>query len=524
MSSPLVTPPGVVLSPENVALVACFSVTDLSVLHRIVNRSYTTQTWRKHPSKLISMTAKGAGGTGKTTAAWNASAELLMDGKEDQVLVTNLDSQPSLEERLLGKVIHNVFNDDFNSLLALNNLTGSTILSGLNSCLAGPEFRLEPPKLLTVDPVRLAGLRPATRAGPTRPTAGPFFDPGDSGKRIHIMLSDENISEWDHQLSTSSVLRNIGAAGSIHKAVPGALYSLLQMTAYVLGVTYIVMDMGPGNGGLNRIAIMCSDAWFMPLCIDNKCASTIASFASSLPTWATNYVQTVWQTAGTDNKYPLPVVHVADAAPTTAAPEAPAAAAASLGIGLHLLPSIMAPPPPPTPRLPKFLGVVFSRLGVRGAVRPYNQYAALLRSQQLITQALIPSVVACNMALPMPAYQQCLQPILNTFAQMPAGAQAAPNPVPGVCNILREFDSLQYMSERESVPVPFLQQHHFLSPGGDEYGQFLEALAANPNLPYPPDDAFLALPTTASAVILSAKVANIRGMTRIFLRMITDNL
>ena len=53
-----------------------------------------------------------------------------------------------------------------------------------------------------------------------------------------------------------------------------ALSSYLQMTAYVLGVTYIVMDMGPGNGGLNRIAIMSSDAWFMPLCIDNEPLST----------------------------------------------------------------------------------------------------------------------------------------------------------------------------------------------------------------------------------------------------------
>lgn len=108
------------------------------------------------------------------------------------------------------------------------------------------------------------------------------------------------------------------------------------MSAYVFNVPRVVVDLGPGNGRLNRTVMMSSNGWCMPLCIDNKSQSTINSMAISMPVWMADYEETLQQTAGDDNKYPLPN------------------------------------------RMPKFLGVLFSRLGARGAVRPNNQYAALL--------------------------------------------------------------------------------------------------------------------------------------------------
>lgn len=44
------------------------------------------------------------------------------------------------------------------------------------------------------------------------------------------MRSDENMAEWDQQLSESRILRHL-PGGSIHKAVPGAFYNLMKVCA-----------------------------------------------------------------------------------------------------------------------------------------------------------------------------------------------------------------------------------------------------------------------------------------------------
>lgn len=173
------------------------------------------------------------------------------------------------------------------------------------------------------------------------------------------------------------------------------------MTAYVLGLRYIIMDLGPGNGKLNQLAIMCSSGWFMPLSIDNKCQSTIYSFANKLPDWAVDYVALVTETVGADNPYPLPHQELNVAVPPA----------------IQQLPMLLQPHQPNIiPRLPKFLGIIFSRIGVRGSVRPYNQYSALLRAQELVTNHMIPSAIACNMALAPEAYNQCLAPIAQVVS------------------------------------------------------------------------------------------------------------
>ena len=94
---------------------------------------------------------------------------------------------------------------------------------------------------------------------------------------------------------------------------------------------------------------------------------------------------------------------------------------------------------------------------------------------------------------------------------MPALAQ-------GVVGLMREFDQLREMSERESVPVPFLQRHHLNTMQGAAYQQFLNVLANNPNAPLPADAQFLVPINNRNA--MEAKVRNIYEMTRLYMMMI----
>ena len=70
---------------------------------------------------------------------------------------------------------------------------------------------------------------------------------------------------------------------------------------------------------------------------------------------------------------------------------------------------------------PKFLGVVFARVGARGAVRPYNQYQILLRCYDAITNRLMPAAAANNMALEPEQYQAVMRGIANFVSGRPAG-------------------------------------------------------------------------------------------------------
>lgn len=143
------------------------------------------------------------------------------------------------------------------------------------------------------------------------------------------------------------------------------------MCAYMCSAAHVVADMGPGNGAFNRNVFGCCHFWTLPLNIDGKAEYTITSFAQKLPVYTADMADLRMRTAGPDNMYPMPT------------------------------------------HTPKFLGVVFTRLGGRGSVRPFNQYFKLLQCQQRLQNSLLPSCAACGMALTPERYQTPLQRILN---------------------------------------------------------------------------------------------------------------
>jgi hypothetical protein len=66
--------------------------------------------------------------------------------------------------------------------------------------------------------------------------------------------------------------------------VPGALYHLAQMMAYMLDASWVFVDMGPGCGPLFMNVIMTSHGFLMPCGIDQKAISFMKSLAAKVMT------------------------------------------------------------------------------------------------------------------------------------------------------------------------------------------------------------------------------------------------
>ena len=119
----------------------------------------------------------------------------------------------------------------------------------------------------------------------------------------------------------------------------------MQLCAYVYDARHVIVDLGPGSGILNRTAIMSSHGFYLPLTAESKSVAVIRSLASCLPAWLQQYEALRSRTnRHADNPYKLPN------------------------------------------HTPKFLGVVFTRIGGTGAVRKINLWTVLMRANSCIHQ------------------------------------------------------------------------------------------------------------------------------------------
>ncbi len=161
-------------------------------------------------------------------------------------------------------------------------------------------------------------------------------------------------------------------------AGPGCItiFTCVQISAYVFNTPYIFVDLGPGNGWFNRTVVCSAHGVILPLIIESKADMTIKSFSLKMPKWWADWGQ-IRVTANTpDNPYHVPG-HV-----------------------------------------PKLFGVVFSRLGARGAVRPMNEYQQLMRCYQRITDTLLPMARDQRMALDNNLYDQKVQQIMGVVSSV----------------------------------------------------------------------------------------------------------
>ena len=162
-TTPLVLPPNFTENQKQLA--DCFLIVDPMDGPRGKMRSSDLEPWRRHDFKIITTTSKGAGGTGKTSTACTVGVGLvqgILGRPAHNVLLVNADSQASLEDRMIGKLVDTVYNGEMNYFKELNNLvTGqqqpSDLLEGLQSCMkADTDYRLVAPRLIQIDCGRLS--------------------------------------------------------------------------------------------------------------------------------------------------------------------------------------------------------------------------------------------------------------------------------------------------------------------------------------------------------------------------------
>ena len=142
-------------------LAACFKVVNPEAAAAGTNRRYKqTDNWKNWGFNITCSTAKAAGGTGKTTLAWNMAFGLVNHGLN--VVVINLDSQSSFEDRVLFKLLDTCWQGDVaafyeqNGLAEREGVVPVTILDALNNATSEAPGYLIPPKALQVDLKRLA--------------------------------------------------------------------------------------------------------------------------------------------------------------------------------------------------------------------------------------------------------------------------------------------------------------------------------------------------------------------------------
>ncbi|PNH06290.1 hypothetical protein TSOC_007357 [Tetrabaena socialis] len=420
------------------------------------------QSYLEHSFKLISVTSAGAARTGKTTCAWGLAHALALGGL--RVLLLNAASQPSAEECCLAKLVNTHFGGlsqffSANGLgpAAANAATGAnpreehhapthepqTLLAGLQALQhyqqqeAGPQDQqCIPRRVVAVDVQRLA----------SQDQGGP----GGSG-RLFVMRSAEDISEWEAELSSSvHAYRSDLNAPEVFSRPPGAFYHLAQMQAYVLDASYVIVDTGRGSGPLLMNIIMSSHGFLVPCAIEHRgfldpsrpyhhAESVLATLADQIMDW---------------NDEDNPGSHVRICADVNSVREAVPGVATCTRY------------PAPT-HTPKFLGVVYSPLGLCYRQFPYNQYTGIRAANAMLQDLLLPCLRAYGMLLPDEIYALAADRVPTALDDFNSGPQAiaqmhVPGPQPGVLGVLLEYGAMQHVSERESVPVFDLRPQHHL--------------------------------------------------------------
>ena len=114
------------------------------------------------------------------------------------------------------------------------------------------------------------------------------------------------------------------------------------------------------------------------------------------------------------------------------------------------------------PRVTRFLGAMFSRVGYAGAVRPANQFLVLKDIFNIIHHKLSPELRKRNMRLPMAIMKQAALSAESTAKAVKAG-EGLPELPAGVIAALPDYHTLALIGQRECIPVPYAQEQYMRS-------------------------------------------------------------
>lgn len=145
----------------------------------------------------------------------------------------------------------------------------------------------------------------------------------------------------------------------------------------MLDASWVIVDTGAGSGALMMNAIMSSHAFVIPTGIDQKATSTIRSLAEKFGKW-------------TDPTDQFSYIGIRQEVNKTVIED-----------GVEKVNRYLVPM-----HLPKFLGLVYSRLGLHGRQFPYNHYAAISDCNSTLTDVLMQVLQSRQMLLANGVYDE----------------------------------------------------------------------------------------------------------------------
>lgn len=295
------------------------------------------------------------GGVSKTTTTFNLGWMLAKKGKK--VIIVDCDPQCNLTGMVLG------FTEPGDFALIYGSKEVRTIRDGL-----APAFESRP---TPIEPVICETIK--------------------GQENMHLLPGHIGLAEYEVTLGIAQELS--GSLVTLQN-LPGSLHHLFSITAEQYGADFILLDMSPSLGPINRNLLMTSDCFIVPMMPDYFSAMATSSLASVLPKWCTWVREAQKMKVLKDATYPFP------------------------------------------DKTPKFLGSIIQKFRARKGNTPASAFQEwIYQIQQAIEEKFIPVLREHNMLLPDSAYETAGFQVLQPLIQM------------------SDFNSLIAMSQKHKAPI-----------------------------------------------------------------------
>mmetsp|Transcript_7444 Transcript_7444/g.17861 ORF Transcript_7444/g.17861 Transcript_7444/m.17861 type:complete len:380 (-) Transcript_7444:50-1189(-) len=364
--------------------------------------------------------------------------------------------------------------------ITVNNVSCETNLLSALEATVKPPCTLKPPCLWEInvaDHEASSITNPQVVEGDLKESEQKGGGKGEYGT-LYLLQGSANLESWNTTLSQAEALMAMRNQ-DVQKEVPGACYCMLQLAAYMYDIDFVIMDLNPGVSAFNKYAVMTSHDFIIPCGLDDKNRQALRSLPQRLIEWDRDLTDVRVLSSG----------------------------------ALCSLPT----------HTPKFLGIMICRFNSRGSVVPYNQLGVLIEIQNEL-QNLFPVLRSLDMAYSSDFYASGLPPtdtrVMNIQGRRPLRVEL------GVVAVIPEYNTLQNMSERESIPVPFLRNWHLttiLSAVYEEWRTICEQCYLS-NSPFPalPPPTQLYGPA-GNVQDLTAKILDVRRMFNSIVELILNS-